>query len=97
MDPYALGLLLGDGCLTTSTTPAFATGDPELALALEQALDGIPFLFRAPSPEADRWIAKAGSEQTTAVESRKTPVAVDPWEPGKFAMKPFAPSQPPSR
>ena len=24
-DPYALGLLLGDGCLTTSTTPSFAT------------------------------------------------------------------------
>jgi phosphate starvation-inducible protein PhoH and related proteins len=41
MDPYALGLLLGDGCLTTSTTPAFATGDPELAVALEQALDGV--------------------------------------------------------
>jgi phosphate starvation-inducible protein PhoH and related proteins len=41
MDPYALGLLLGDGCLTTSTTPSFATGDPELALALEAALDGI--------------------------------------------------------
>jgi phosphate starvation-inducible protein PhoH and related proteins len=39
MDPYALGLLLGDGCLTTSTTPTFATGD--LAVALEQALDGI--------------------------------------------------------
>ena len=41
MDPYALGLLLGDGCLTTSTTPSFATGDPELAVALEAALDGI--------------------------------------------------------
>jgi phosphate starvation-inducible protein PhoH and related proteins len=41
MDPYALGLLLGDGCLTTSTTPSFTTGDPELALALEAALDGI--------------------------------------------------------
>jgi phosphate starvation-inducible PhoH-like protein len=41
MDPYALGLLLGDGCLTISTTPSFATGDPELALALEAALDGI--------------------------------------------------------
>jgi phosphate starvation-inducible PhoH-like protein len=25
MDPYALGLLLGDGCLTGSTTPSFAT------------------------------------------------------------------------
>ena len=27
MDPYALGLLLGDGCLTTSTTPSFSTAD----------------------------------------------------------------------
>ncbi len=41
LDPYALGLLLGDGCLTTSTTPAFATADPELAVALGDALDGI--------------------------------------------------------
>ena len=41
MDPYALGLLLGDGCLTASTTPSFTTGDPELAVALENALEGI--------------------------------------------------------
>jgi phosphate starvation-inducible PhoH-like protein len=41
MDPYALGLLLGDGCLTTSTTPSFSTSDPELALALELNLEGI--------------------------------------------------------
>jgi phosphate starvation-inducible PhoH-like protein len=41
MDPYALGLLLGDGCLTTTTTPSFATADPELADALEAALPGI--------------------------------------------------------
>jgi phosphate starvation-inducible protein PhoH and related proteins len=41
LDPYALGLLLGDGCLTTSTTPSFATSDPELATALEASLDGI--------------------------------------------------------
>jgi len=41
MDPYALGLLLGDGCLTGSTTPSFATGDPELAVALEERLPGI--------------------------------------------------------
>ena len=32
IDPYALGLLLGDGCLTATTTPTFATADPELAL-----------------------------------------------------------------
>jgi phosphate starvation-inducible PhoH-like protein len=40
MDPYALGLLLGDGCLTGSTTPSFATADPELALALKCLLPG---------------------------------------------------------
>jgi phosphate starvation-inducible protein PhoH and related proteins len=41
LDPYALGLLLGDGCLTTSTTPSFTTADPELAERLEAALPGI--------------------------------------------------------
>ena len=41
LDPYALGLLLGDGCLTCKTTPSFATADPELAAALEERLDGI--------------------------------------------------------
>ncbi|WP_405897661.1 PhoH family protein [Streptomyces sp. NBC_00727] len=41
MDPYALGLLLGDGCLTGSTTPSFATEDPELAEALESSLPGV--------------------------------------------------------
>ena len=40
MDPYALGLLLGDGCLTGSTTPSFATGDPELAYELKRLLPG---------------------------------------------------------
>jgi phosphate starvation-inducible PhoH-like protein len=45
MDPYALGLLLGDGCLTTTTTPSFSTSDPELAAALEDSLEGIE-LFR---------------------------------------------------
>jgi phosphate starvation-inducible PhoH-like protein len=38
MDPYALGLLLGDGCITSSATPSFSTRDPELAEALEGAL-----------------------------------------------------------
>ena len=47
LDPYALGLLLGDGCLTTSTTPAFATADPELAAALESALDGIELVHKS--------------------------------------------------
>ena len=41
VEPYALGLLLGDGCITTATTPSFTTADPELAEALEAALPGI--------------------------------------------------------
>ena len=41
LDPYALGLLLGDGCLTTKTTPTFTTADAELAEALESVLAGI--------------------------------------------------------
>jgi phosphate starvation-inducible protein PhoH and related proteins len=41
MDAYALGLLLGDGCLTGTVTPSFATGDPELAYELKRLLPGI--------------------------------------------------------
>jgi phosphate starvation-inducible protein PhoH and related proteins len=41
IDPYALGLLLGDGCITTRTTPTFSTADPELAAALEGTLEDI--------------------------------------------------------
>jgi phosphate starvation-inducible PhoH-like protein len=40
MDPYALGLLLGDGCITISTTPTFTTRDSELVSALGSAFDG---------------------------------------------------------
>ncbi|HEX7187943.1 MAG TPA: PhoH family protein [Actinomycetes bacterium] len=41
IEPYAMGLLLGDGCLTTATTPSFTTADPELARAVEAALPRI--------------------------------------------------------
>jgi phosphate starvation-inducible protein PhoH and related proteins len=41
LDPYALGLLLGDGCLTTTTTPTFTTSDPELVARLDALLEGI--------------------------------------------------------
>jgi phosphate starvation-inducible PhoH-like protein len=41
LDPYALGLLLGDGCITGATTPSFATADPELAEALGAAIPGV--------------------------------------------------------
>jgi phosphate starvation-inducible PhoH-like protein len=41
LDPYALGLLLGDGCVTCSTTPSFATTDPELAASIGRSIPGI--------------------------------------------------------
>jgi phosphate starvation-inducible PhoH-like protein len=48
LDPYALGLLLGDGCITTSTTPSFSTSDPELAERLEAALPAIEVVHKGP-------------------------------------------------
>jgi phosphate starvation-inducible PhoH-like protein len=41
LDPYALGLLLGDGCFSCRATPTFATTDPELAQSLERLIPGI--------------------------------------------------------
>lgn len=41
LDPYALGLLLGDGCFSCRATPTFATTDPELAESLQQRIPGI--------------------------------------------------------
>ena len=38
LEPYALGLLLGDGCISGATSPTFATGDPSLARSLEVGL-----------------------------------------------------------
>jgi phosphate starvation-inducible protein PhoH and related proteins len=40
LDPYALGLLLGDGSLSARLT-GFTTTDPELIVALEQNIEGI--------------------------------------------------------
>jgi phosphate starvation-inducible PhoH-like protein len=57
MDPYALGLLLGDGCITTQTTPSFSSADPELARALEAAL---PAIERFHKSEFDYVLRRAG-------------------------------------
>jgi phosphate starvation-inducible protein PhoH and related proteins len=35
LDPYALGLILGDGCISTRSSPTFATRDHELVEALQ--------------------------------------------------------------
>jgi len=46
LDPYVLGLLLGDGCITMSSTPSFSTADVELLAVLESALDGVEIRHR---------------------------------------------------
>jgi phosphate starvation-inducible protein PhoH and related proteins len=46
LDPYALGLLLGDGYLPATTTPEFTTTDAELVSALEHSLEGIDVRHR---------------------------------------------------
>jgi phosphate starvation-inducible protein PhoH and related proteins len=41
VDPYALGLLLGDGSVTGTTTPSFTTTDVELAWEMQRRLPGV--------------------------------------------------------
>jgi phosphate starvation-inducible PhoH-like protein len=64
LEPYALGLLLGDVCITGSTTPAFATADPQLVRALEIGLGprielrhrgGPDFVIREREKPHGRW------------------------------------------
>jgi phosphate starvation-inducible PhoH-like protein len=64
IDPYALGLLLGDGCITTSTTPSFSTGDPELAEALEDGHRG-GVIVANPVTAALRELRLAGTRSST--------------------------------
>jgi phosphate starvation-inducible protein PhoH and related proteins len=65
MDPYALGLLLGDGCLTGTTTPAFATGDPELAQALQRLLPGTEVRHRKGPDYVLNRVTSPGETMTT--------------------------------
>ena len=74
MDAYALGLLLGDGCLTGTSTPSFTTGDPELAWELQLRLPGIQV---RPRREAQYQLNQLTSPwaNTTLVENPVTGVA----------------------
>lgn len=49
LEPYSLGLLLGDGCITGKTSPSFCTADAELVSSLEFTLAGLRFSFRRKS------------------------------------------------
>jgi phosphate starvation-inducible PhoH-like protein len=47
LDPYALGLLLGNGCFSCRATPTFATNDPELAKSLESCIPGVQVRWKS--------------------------------------------------
>jgi phosphate starvation-inducible PhoH-like protein len=49
LDPYSLGLLLGDGCITGKTSPTFCTSDVELVSSLEVSLVDMGLSFRRKS------------------------------------------------
>jgi phosphate starvation-inducible PhoH-like protein len=46
VEPYALGLMLGDGCVSGKTSPTFATADAELVSALSSSLSDMSLGIR---------------------------------------------------
>ncbi len=54
VDPYALGLLLGDGSFRGGS-PTFATADPELVAALDERVSGVEVTFKS---GYDYWLTK---------------------------------------
>ncbi|MEP7038232.1 MAG: PhoH family protein, partial [Acidobacteriota bacterium] len=46
IEPYSLGLLLGDGCITDKTSPSFTSGDVELVDYLQSGLAAMNLNFR---------------------------------------------------
>ena len=66
VDPYALGLLLGDGCLTGTGGLSFATADRELAVALDDAVEGVDVVHRG---GPDYRISKVGGRATGATRT----------------------------
>jgi len=46
VEPYALGLMLGDGCISGKTSPTFATADVELVSSLSSSLADMSLQIR---------------------------------------------------
>ena len=46
LDPYVLGLLLGDGCISDHSSPSFTTGDDELISSLNSAFADLELTIR---------------------------------------------------
>ncbi len=64
MDPYALGLLIGDGSITGSTTPSFATKDLELVDSLEKVIPGVKVRWRGGPDYVLNRARQAGDSRT---------------------------------
>jgi phosphate starvation-inducible protein PhoH and related proteins len=90
MDPYALGLLLGDGCLTTKSTPTFTTADDELAAALEGALVGVEL---ARKNEVDYVLRRIGGGRRGQVTNPVTGVLRELESAGTYSHTKFIPTE----
>ncbi|MGW0036702.1 PhoH family protein [Gordonia sp. NPDC003376] len=66
LDPYVLGLMLGDGCVAGQTTPTLTTTDPESAEALENAISGIVLRGKSEIGHVCNRIATPGDVTATA-------------------------------
>ncbi|TDC00294.1 phosphate starvation-inducible protein PhoH [Nonomuraea longispora] len=66
LDPYALGLLLGDGRVTGSTTPAFSTNDAEPVAGPERCLPGVRARWRGTPDYALNRVRQLGDSMTIA-------------------------------
>jgi phosphate starvation-inducible PhoH-like protein len=89
ISPYALGLLLGDGCFSSRATPSFSTADRELAQALEAELDDIEL---APKGGGDHVLRHVrGHRGGVAVANPVTAVMRDLGLAGKKSPTKFVP------
>ena len=74
MDPYTLGLLVGDGFLTGSTAPGFTTPDRPVAVALEDRLPDVGVRHRlGPDDMLNRITTPGGA--VIAIADRVTAIA----------------------
>ncbi|MWA04408.1 phosphate starvation-inducible protein PhoH [Actinomadura sp. LD22] len=89
MDPYALGLMLGDGCVTGKSFPSFTTGDPELADALVRLLPGLEIHKRSEFDYDLRRVTHPGAVAVLEHPIKTIMVGLGLW--GKKAPSKFVP------
>ena len=90
LDPYALGLLLGDGCITLTSGVSFSTLDAELVTALAEAVPDLQLQQRSAKDYMFRpWRDSAG----VALASRLRAVLRDLQIAGTNSKTKFIPEQ----